>query len=100
MSYLTIDLEHITAAWDSAGLETLHTQPEPLLTPAEQQDYGRRAVAIHVPRTWPHGTFCNKCGFVFPCTVALRGMGLLRRRGWELPDVIDLIEAIQGGERQ
>lgn len=40
------------------------------------------------------------CGFVFPCPIVLQGMGFLHRRGWELPEVIDLIETAQGGERQ
>lgn len=40
--YLIIDVEHITAAWNSAGVETLHTRSESSLTAAEQQDYGRR----------------------------------------------------------
>ncbi|HCT80836.1 MAG TPA: hypothetical protein DGG94_13010 [Micromonosporaceae bacterium] len=97
--YLTIDIEHIRTAWEDSTLEVeaLSTAD---LTVEEQLDYGRRAVAVHVPQSWPQGVFCRNCHARFPCGIAVWGMKLLRHRGWDLPDIVDLIEAVQAGEPQ
>ena len=91
MPYLAIDHEKIAAAWDMA-VEAGSDLPAELSI-AERQDFGRRAVIVHLPQSWPHGTYCFNCGGVYPCTVVLWGMRLLKANDWELADVIDLIES-------
>lgn len=98
MPYLTIDLEQIRKAWEESAKEQLD-ESELIFSVEEQLDYGRRAVAIHIPQSWPHGMRCHNCNHPYPCRIILWGMTLLRARGWDLPDVIDLLESIQGGGR-
>lgn len=98
MPYLTLDFDQIRLAWDKAG-DTELLVSRPVLAVEEQLDYGRRAVAVHVPQMWPHGVFCHNCGHRYPCRIVLWGMALLRARGWHLADVVDLIESIQAGDR-
>ena len=98
MPYLTTDADLISRAWEQAAAKDFPLA-EPVLELEQQLDYGRRAVVVHVPQSWPHGHFCHNCGHQYPCRIVLWGMRLLQARGWDLPSVIDLIEAIQAGER-
>lgn len=99
MPYLTLDLEQIHLAWE-ASRHSEHVLSEPVLAVEEQLRYGRRAVVVHVPQSWPHRIVCHNCGHAFPCRIALWGMALLRAQGWDLSGVIDLIERVQAGEQR
>lgn len=95
MPYLAIDIGQLHAAWEAARIAPAQAGD---LDPKEQLDFGRRAVAIHVPQSWPHGTYCHNCGHPYPCRIVTWGMRLLQQRDWDLPEVIDLIESVQGGD--
>ena len=98
MPYLKIEVKQVCAAWDDIAVEEPDGS-EPVLAVAEQLDYGRRAVAVHVPQTRLHGVVCRNCSAVYTCRTARWGMVLLRQRGWDVADVITLMEAVQSGGR-
>lgn len=98
MPYLTLDVDQIGKAWEEASHREFDVS-EPVLTVEEQLKYGRRAVVVHVSQSWPHGLRCHNCNHPYPCEIVLWGMALLQARGWELSDVIDLIEGVQAGGR-
>jgi hypothetical protein len=96
MSYLAVDFDQVRRAWEGAGLVP-HDWPEPVLAVGEQLDYGRQAVTVHVPQSWPQGMICRNCRASYPCRIVRWGMRLLQAQGWELADAVDLIEATQVG---
>lgn len=98
MPFLKVDVERVRVAWEDSAVEPLEV-PGPVMAVEEELGYGRKAVVIHLPQTWPHGCFCHNCGWVYPCKIASWGMKLLRARGWEVTDAIDLIEAVTSGEQ-
>ena len=95
MPYLSIDTEKLGAAWDEARATVL---PATDLSRDEQRDFGRRAAVVHVPQSWPHGSYCHNCGHSYPCRLAKWGMRMLQDQGWELADLVKLIEGVQAGE--
>ena len=93
-----VDVAAVGVAWLRAACGGLNVTAQ-VLAVEQELDYGRQAVAQHVARRQPHGIFCSSCGHRYPCRIVLWGMRLLQARGWDLPGVIGLVEAVQEVER-
>jgi hypothetical protein len=51
----------------------------------------QRAVAVHQPQEWQHGTFCANCHAPFPCRLARWGRRALTYAGYSESAITTLI---------
>ncbi|GAA2709467.1 hypothetical protein ACFY2R_01610 [Micromonospora olivasterospora] len=62
---------------------TTLTDDFPVPTPVTDEDlhYARRAVHVHAPEPWPHGTLCRSERVPYPCRLARWGRATLAAAG-------------------